>query len=185
MKIIVTAIVVLLMISMENVFAISDYESGYERGMNDASAGCIPNGCHALGLNNQTGKFVNGYFDGFCAIKPNTNVFQFACPRPFPSIQAFVIKGYWTANDVPVPSGMKKYHIFADGVYPSSTDRICKLVNDGLKICVSDRNGFAPSVCHPITNIPSAPNSTIDAGYFIVPNGYMDEGLVSVNAETK
>ena len=35
------------------------------RGMNDASAGCNPNGCHALGLNNQTGKFVNGYFDGF------------------------------------------------------------------------------------------------------------------------
>ena len=111
-----------------------------------------------------------------------SNLLVLVLSRPY---SAFVIQGYWTANDVPVPSGMKKYHIFADGVYPSSTDRIYKLVNDGLKICVSDRKGFAPSVCHPITNIPSAPNSTIDAGYFIVPNGYMDEGPVSVNAETK
>lgn len=80
---------------------------------------------------------------------------------------------------------MKKYHIFLDGVYPSSTDRIYKLVNEGLRICVSPRNDFEPSVCHPIIKIPSAPNSIVDAGYFIVPNGFVNDGLVSVNVETK
>jgi len=92
--IILSAIAVCLLIGAQNAFARSDYKSGYERGMNDASAGCNPNACHAMGLGNQTGKFVNGFFDGFCAIKPNTNVFQFACPRPFPSIQAFMAIGF-------------------------------------------------------------------------------------------
>lgn len=64
---------------------------------------------------------------------------------------------------------------------------LSKLIGKGVQEIVNaiQRRKSAPSVCHPITNIPSAPNSTIDAGYFIIPNGYMDEGLVSVNAETK
>ena len=44
-------------------------------------------------------------------------------------------QGYWTANNALVPPGMKKYHIFLDGTYRSSTNRSTKLTNDGLRIC--------------------------------------------------
>jgi hypothetical protein len=73
------AVLVLLAV-VPSAFAMSDNESGYERGMNDVSVGCNPNECHMVGLNNQTGKFTNGYFDGFCAIRPNTNQAMFMSP---------------------------------------------------------------------------------------------------------
>ncbi|MGC2381809.1 MAG: hypothetical protein WA631_01720 [Nitrososphaeraceae archaeon] len=39
-------------------------------------------------------------------------------------------------------------------------------------------------LCHTITNIPSAPNSTIDAGYFVVPS-YVNESMGYITAKTK
>jgi hypothetical protein len=74
---------------------------------------------------------------------------------------------------------MKKYHLFLDGVYPSSENRMTKLGNDGLTLCLDYSYSYSstdPVVCHPIKHIPSTPNSTIDAGYFVVPN-YMNETM--------
>jgi hypothetical protein len=51
-------------------------------------------------------------------------------------------KGYWTASNTPASPGMKKYHLFLDGVDPSSTDRITKLGNDGLTLCLD----YSPKV---------------------------------------
>jgi hypothetical protein len=85
---------------------------------------------------------------------------------------------------------MKKYHIFLDGTYPSSTNRPTKLTNEGLSICVSPIDKWEPSVCHPITNIPFTPNSTVDAGYFIVPDNFVslnnvNDSVVEVYAKVK
>lgn len=100
-------------------------------------------------------------------------------------------KGYWTASDATVTPDFKKYHLFLYGVNPSWTQtndenrRIAKLGNDGITLCLN----FSPQtndsyICHPITHIPSTPNSTIDAGYFVVPS-YLNETNGYVYAKTK
>ena len=168
-----------------SAFAISDYQSGFEHGMNDAATVCNhPDGCHWYILkpgSNQTGKFTNGYFDGFCAIRPNTNqpTYTFTCPPPYAPIQIFMIKGYWTARDGPVPQGMKKYHIFLNGTYPSSTNRSTKLTNEGLSVCVQFTDDWEPAVCHPIkeSEIPLTNNSIVDAGFFIIPINSTNPGV--------
>ena len=65
----------------------------------------------------------------------------------------------------------------------SSPSRIVKLGNDCLTLCLS-YSVTGPTLCHTITNIPSAPNSTIDAGYFVVPS-CMNESMGYITAKTK
>ena len=54
-----------------------------------------------------------------------------------PTVMATTMQGYWTASNAPAPPGMKKYHIFLDGMYPSSRDRVKKLTNEGFSVCVN------------------------------------------------
>jgi len=64
------------------------------------------------------------------------------------------------------------------GTYPQSTDFFgYKLVNRNLTVCLDFNPNYTtpnpkPLVCHPIkeSDMPSTPNSTIDAGYFIIPS---------------
>jgi hypothetical protein len=185
--IILSAITVCILIGARNAFAMSDYESGYERGMNDASAGCNPDICHAMGLNNQTGKFVNGFFDGFCTIKPNTNQVTFTCPHQS-SVLTFMIKGYWAATDKNLPPNMKAYHLFIDGVNPvwgqNGTDnkKTIQLTHDGLEICLSWRADR--ELCHNVTVNPSAFNVTYDAGFFVLPTT-VNQSQLGIGLDTK
>jgi hypothetical protein len=71
--------------------------------------------------------------------------------------------------------GLKKYHLFLDETLPSSAFWGAKLVNENLTAYLDfnpDYDHPKPLVCHPIkeSDIPSTPNSTIDAGYFAVPS---------------
>lgn len=64
-------------------------------------------------------------------------------------------QGYWTSNDSYPPKGLKKYHIFLDGTYPSYVDRSYRLVNQNLTTCLDFNPNYTnpnpkPLVCHPI-----------------------------------
>jgi hypothetical protein len=93
-----------------------------------------------------------------------------------PSVIAF--QAYWTPYDDSITSydqGLRQYHIFLDGTYPSSVDRANKLVNQDLSIClvfISYHHDNTPVVCHQIkeSDIPQANDSIVDAGYFVVPD---------------
>ena len=68
-----------------------------------------------------------------------------------PNIIATTTQGYWTASNAPAPPRMKKYHIFLDGMSPSSRDRPTKLGNDGLRTCLNfGSNSDNLVVCHPM-----------------------------------
>jgi hypothetical protein len=101
-------------------------------------------------------------------------------------------RSYWTASDAPAPAGMKKYHLFIDEVNSwNQTDeedrRIMKLGNDGLTLCLSYvthyNNSYDSAVCHPIKNIPSTNNITIEGGYFVVPNYLNKSHAVWINTK--
>jgi hypothetical protein len=104
-----------------------------------------------------------------------------------PTVMATTM-GFWTANNTAVTPDLK-YHLFLDGIYPSSKDRIYKLGNDGLTVCLHFTSHEMPTrekvaVCHPITHIPSIDNSTIDAGYFVVPSS-LNESHANICALAK
>ena len=50
-----------------------------------------------------------------------------------PSVMA-TTKGYWIASNTTVTPDLKKYHLFLDGVYPSSENKVARLGNDGLNL---------------------------------------------------
>jgi hypothetical protein len=85
------------------------------------------------------------------------------------------IKGYWTPYSSDVPLGMTAYHIFLDGTYPSYVGKSTKLVNQNLTACLEfnpNETKPNPLVCHPIkeSDIPSANETIMDVGYFVVSN---------------
>jgi hypothetical protein len=78
-KIILGAVAVLiLMIGAPNVFAKSDYISGYIHGATDAKDDCADR-CHwyilepGKGFAHHTWEFVKGYVNGFCSVTPGTS----------------------------------------------------------------------------------------------------------------
>jgi hypothetical protein len=81
-------------------------------------------------------------------------------------------QGYWTSDDSSPAKGLKKYHLFLDGIYRSSSRHI-KLVNQNLTACLDFGANYTnpkPLVCHPIkeSDIPRTDDSILDAGYFVV-----------------
>jgi hypothetical protein len=87
-------------------------------------------------------------------------------------------QAYWTPYDDSITGydqGLRQYHIFLDGTYPSSIDRSTKLVNQDLSICLefpinNDILHYTSVVCHPIkeSDIPQTNDSIVDAGYLVV-----------------
>lgn len=65
-------------------------------------------------------------------------------------------QGYWTPYSSDPSRGLKKYHIFLGGTYPSYVEKATKLVNENLTVCLdfSSTDAFPdtpkPLVCHPI-----------------------------------
>jgi hypothetical protein len=84
-------------------------------------------------------------------------------------------EAYWTLAEGPAPPNMNKYHIFLDGFDPKNN------VTKNLSLCLV-YNITGPSSCHELTNLPSAPNSSIDAGYFVTS---LNGSLWRVLAEVK
>ena len=91
-----------------------------------------------------------------------------------PSVMAF--QAYWTTYDDSITGydqGLRQYHLFLDGTYPSSVDRSTKLVNQDLSICLEFWSNHINSkvLCHQIkeSDIPLVNDSIVDAGYFVVP----------------
>lgn len=89
------------------------------------------------------------------------------------SVMAF--QAYWTPYDNTIKGyhqGLKQYHLFFDGTYPSSIDSSTKLVNQHLSICLEFYSNHINSkvICHPIkeSEIPQINDSIVDAGYFVV-----------------
>jgi hypothetical protein len=89
---------------------------------------------------------------------------------------AYAGKGYWTADDTAIPSDMRAYHLFIDGVNPvwgqNGTDnkKIMELTHDGLELCLGWGERSDHEVCHNITVTPSAFNATYDTGVFVLPS---------------
>ena len=79
-------------------------------------------------------------------------------------------QGYWTLDHSFPGKGLKKYHLFLDGTYPSYIDRSTKLVNQNLSVCLEFVNYTTPFVCHQIkeNEIPRTNDSIVDMGYFVV-----------------
>jgi hypothetical protein len=79
------------------------------------------------------------------------------------------MKGYWT-NNSHSPTGLRSYHLFLDGTYPSYVERNVKLLNQNLSVCLEFTNYTEPFVCHHIneSEIPKANDSILDVGYFVV-----------------
>jgi hypothetical protein len=90
------------------------------------------------------------------------------------------LKGYWTNNSHAGP-GMRAYHVFLDGIYPSSVGRHIRLLNQNLSACLDFRvppntdyagntNDPNPFLCHHIkeSDIPKTNDSILDVGYFVV-----------------
>jgi hypothetical protein len=84
-----------------------------------------------------------------------------------PNVMA--LKGYWTTNDTDPGPGLKKYHVFLDGIYPSYVGRNIRLLNQNLSACLdfASNNISAekvndtesnPFLCHRIkeSDIPKA-----------------------------
>ena len=91
-----------------------------------------------------------------------------------PSVMAF--QAYWTTYDDSITGydqGLRQYHLFLDGTYPSSVDRSTKLVNQDLSICLEFWSNHINSkvLCHQIkeSDIPLVNDSIVDAGYFVSP----------------
>jgi len=81
-------------------------------------------------------------------------------------------QGYWTASSSS-PQGLKSYHIFLVGTYPSSKFSGAKLVNQNVTTCLDFTSNWInpkPVVCHPIkeSEIPLKNDSVVDAGFFVV-----------------
>jgi hypothetical protein len=100
------------------------------------------------------------------------------------------VKGYWTADDATIPSNMRAYHLFIDGVNPlwgqNGTDnkRTIQLAHDGLQLGLEYGDSFKPVVFHKIIVTPSAFNATYDAGFFVVPKS-LNESKILVSLKTK
>jgi hypothetical protein len=84
-------------------------------------------------------------------------------------------QGYWTASNSYPPEGLKKYHIFLDGSFPSSAFRAAKIINENLTACLDFSYSYTdanpkPLVCHSVkeSDIPLTNDSIIDAGFFVV-----------------
>jgi len=89
MKIIIAAVIsvalligalVFLMETLQSVFAISPYESGFNHGVIDGKDSCShPDGCHwyilgpGKGFAFHSWDFVRGYVTGFCTASPGTS----------------------------------------------------------------------------------------------------------------
>jgi hypothetical protein len=83
------------------------------------------------------------------------------------------MEGYWTPDDSFPGKGVKKYHIFLDGTYPSYIDRSTRLVNQNITACLDFNPNYDrpnPYVCHHIkeSDIPPTKDSILDVGYFVV-----------------
>jgi hypothetical protein len=100
------------------------------------------------------------------------------------------VKGYWTADDATIPSNMRAYHIFVDGLDPlwAASDangrKNLELTYDGLQVGLKYGETFTPVIFHKITVAPAAVNSTVDAGFFVVPKS-LNEGKMWVMLKTK
>jgi hypothetical protein len=87
---------------------------------------------------------------------------------------AYASKAYWTADDTAIPSDMRGYHLFIDGVNPlwgqNGTDnkRTMELTHDGLELCLNDWSK-ENNLCHKIIVTPSAFNATYYVGFFVLP----------------
>jgi hypothetical protein len=82
-------------------------------------------------------------------------------------------QGYWTASDSGPSEGLKVYHLFLVGTYPSSKFIGAELVNQNLTVCLDFNPNYTspnPVVCHHIKQIeiPLANDSVVDAGFFVV-----------------
>jgi hypothetical protein len=115
-------------------------------------------------------EFIKGYIIGWCKFNPKSGIDSdeaaFDCekgPDPADWLIPTTANGYWTSNKTPFPLDMKQYHIFLDGVSPSSTNRATKLVNDAFSVCVGP-NLSDTSVCHPVSITLPVTNRTIDGG---------------------
>lgn len=69
------------------------------------------------------------------------------------------------------PEGLKKYHLFLVGTYPSSKFSGAELANQNLTVCLdftSDWINSKPVVCHPIkeSEIPLKNDSVIDKLFY-------------------
>ena len=103
---------------------------------------------------------------------------------------AYAAKPYWTADDTAIPSNMRAYHLFIDGVNPvwgqngTENKKIMELSHDGLELSLYWGNGSGQEVSHKITVNPSTFNATYDAGFFVVPVS-VNQSDLGMNLHTK
>lgn len=106
------------------------------------------------------------------------------------ALNVYAAKPYWTPTDTAIPSDMRAYHLFIDGVNPlwgqNGTDnkRTMQLTHDGLQLGLEYSDSTKPIVFHKIIVTPSAFNATYDAGFFVVPKS-LNESKIDVMLKTK
>jgi hypothetical protein len=100
------------------------------------------------------------------------------------------MKPYWTPYNTAIPSDMRAYHLFIDGVNPvwgqNGTDnrKTMQLTHEGLRVGLEYGDSFKPIIFHKIIVSPSAINATYDAGFFIVAEN-LNESKIWVILKTK